>query len=56
MESLRELAEHFVDEELFGEIPEHLASYLDLDAIARDLGVDYAETEITGTRLIYRAA
>ncbi|MCI4666038.1 MAG: antirestriction protein ArdA [Neomegalonema sp.] len=54
MNSLRELAEHFVDEGLFGEIPEHLAGYLDYDAIARDLGMDYVETEVAGTRLIYR--
>lgn len=56
MDSLRELAEHFVVEGLFGEIPDHLAASLDFDAIARDLGVDYAETEIAGTRLIYRCA
>lgn len=54
MESLRELAEHFVEDGLFGDIPERLVPYLDLDAIARDLGCDYAETEIAGTRLVYR--
>jgi antirestriction protein len=53
---LRELAEQFVDEGLFGDIPERLQSYLDYDAIARDLGFDYTETEIAGQRLIYRAA
>ena len=53
---LRELAEHFVDEGLFGEIPEHLAAYIDYDAIARDLDMDYAEAEIAGMRLIYRCA
>jgi antirestriction protein len=56
VENLKELAEQFVDEGLFGEIPPSLASYLDYDAIARDLGMDYTETEITGTRLIYRCA
>jgi hypothetical protein len=35
LDGLRELAEHFVDEGLFGEIPERLQSYLDYDAIAR---------------------
>ncbi|MEO1724551.1 MAG: antirestriction protein ArdA, partial [Pseudomonadota bacterium] len=34
---LRDLAEQFVEEGLFGEIPERLAFYLDYDAIARDL-------------------
>lgn len=52
--SLRELAEAFVDEGLFGIIPERLQAYLDYDAIARDLGVDYTETAIAGQRLIYR--
>ncbi|MEM7683880.1 MAG: hypothetical protein AAF293_03585 [Pseudomonadota bacterium] len=50
MESLRDLAEHFVDEGLFGEIPERLQSYSDLDAIARDLGTD---TAAIGRRLSY---
>ena len=54
VESLRELAETFIDEGLFGEIPERLAFYLDYDAIARDLGMDYAEAEVAGQRLVYR--
>lgn len=54
MDSMKELAEHFVDEGLFGEIPDHLANYIDYDAIARDLKCDYSEIEIAGTRLIYR--
>lgn len=56
MDSLRELAEHFVEEGLFGYIPERLQFYIDFDAIARDLAVDYSETTIAGKRLIYRAA
>lgn len=56
VETLRELAEQFVDEGLFGDIPERLQSYLDYDAIARDLGFDYTETEVAGKRLIYRLA
>ena len=53
-DSLRELAEHFVDEGLFGsEIPENLRVYLDYDAIARDLSVDYSEVEIGGTNYIF---
>ena len=54
MDSLRELAEHFVEEGLFGEIPKHLENYIDYDAIARDLSSDYSETTIAGKRLIYR--
>ena len=56
IDSLRELAEQFVDEGLFGEIPEPIRNYLDYDAIARDLGMDYSETTIAGTRLVYRCA
>lgn len=54
MGSLRGLAEAFISDGLFGEIPESLANYIDCDAIARDLACDYAETVIAGTRLIYR--
>ncbi|MEM7236221.1 MAG: antirestriction protein ArdA [Pseudomonadota bacterium] len=52
--SLRELAETFVEEGLFGDILERLAAYLDFDAIARDLSMDYAETTIAGSRVVYR--
>lgn len=53
LDSMRELAEQFVDEGLFGEIPDRLAFYLDYDAIARDLAMDYCETSIDGTNIIY---
>jgi len=56
MESLKDLAEHFVDEGLFGDIPGQLQFYIDHDAIARDLAVDYSEAIIAGQRLIYRCA
>jgi antirestriction protein len=52
-DSLRDLAEQFVDDGLYGEIPQHLANYINYDAIARDLAVDFSTTEIAGTRLIY---
>ena len=55
-ENMAELAEQLIDEGLFDEIPEHLVRYIDMDAIARDLAMDYSETEIAGERLIYRAA
>lgn len=53
-DSLRDLAMQFVEEGLFGEIPTSIQHYLDYDAIARDLGMDYSETTIDGTRYIYR--
>lgn len=54
LDSLRELAEQFVADGLFGDIPGAIVNYLDYDAIARDLGFDYAETKVAGTRLVYR--
>lgn len=54
VESLRELAEAFVDEGLFGDIPEAISRYLDYDAIARDLSMEYVEITIAGERLFYR--
>ncbi len=50
---LRDLAEHFVDAGLYGEIPDTLRFYIDYDAIARDLAVEFTETEIAGERLVY---
>lgn len=54
MESLQELAEQFVENGLFGDIPEQLRFYIDHDAIARNLGLDYAQTTVAGVRLVYR--
>lgn len=56
VDSMKELAEQFVDEGFFGNIPNQLSGYIDMHAIARDLEFDYTETEIAGERLIYRAA
>jgi len=55
VEAMKELVEQFVDEGLLGDIPDHLANYIDIDTIARNLAVDYTETQIAGERLIYRA-
>ena len=55
VDSMKELAEQIVEEGLFGEIPAHLTNYIDMEAIARDLAMDYNETEVAGERLIYRA-
>ena len=51
---MRELAEQFVEEGLYGDIPESLQFYIDYEAIARDLSVEYSETVIAGSRVIYR--
>lgn len=56
IDSLRELAIQFVEESLFGDIPERIQHYLDYDAIARDLGMDYSEITIDNTRYIYRCS
>ncbi len=56
LDSLRDLAEQFVEEGLFGDIPERLSFYLDYDAIARDLSVEYSEATVAGERLICRCS
>ena len=54
VDTMRELAEQFIDEGLFGEIPEHLVNYIDLDAIARDLSLDYSMINVNGVNYAYR--
>ena len=56
MDSLRDLAMEFVEQGLFGDIPDNIQNYLDYNAIAYDLGMDYSETTIDGTHYIYRMA
>ena len=53
LDSLRDLAETFIDDGLFGEVPENLRPHIDLDSIARDLSSEYAETQIAGDRFVY---
>lgn len=53
VESLRDLAEDFAAQGVFGDIPEGISHYIDYDAIARDLACDYCETEIAGERHVY---
>lgn len=43
--TMKQLAENFVDEGMFGEIPANLINYLDYDSIAYDLSMDYTEHE-----------
>lgn len=54
--TMKDLAEQFVDDGLFGDIPKSIAAYIDYDAIARDLGHDYTETAICGETFVYRLA
>ncbi len=50
--SFTQLAEQFIDDGLFGEIPENIANYIDYESIGRDLSFDYDQY---GDK-IYRAA
>ena len=54
IDGLRDLAEEFVDEGLFGDIPDRFSCYIDYDAIARDLSMDYSEAIVAGKNLVYR--
>lgn len=50
---MQELAEQFVDDGLFGEISTALVNYIDYEAIARDLEMEYSSINITGKWFIY---
>lgn len=50
-----ELAELFVDEGYFGDIPDHLTNYIDYDKIGRDLQFDFDEFECDGEYYLMRA-
>lgn len=54
-DTMKDLAEQFVDEGFFGVIPKHLENYIDYDKLAHDLSLDYGKTCIAGTNYIYRA-
>lgn len=56
LETMRDLAEESVEQGLYGDIPAPLAYYIDYDAIARDLSMDYSQTSVAGQSLIYRCA
>ena len=55
-ESLRELAEQFVEEGLYGPLSDSLKQYIDYDAIAYDLAFEYREMTIAGTPFVFRCA
>ena len=45
-QSLEDVASEMIDEGVFGDIPDSIINYIDISAIARDLGYDgYTETE-----------
>lgn len=52
--SMEDLAAELVDDGCFGEIPEHLANYIDYGAIARDLEYDGCYMEISSGIIEYR--
>lgn len=54
VDSLRDWADQFVDKGLFGDILKRLSYYIDYDAMARDLSVDYSAANVAGKRLVYR--
>lgn len=54
--TLRELAEQFLDDGLFGDIPDSLRFYIDEEKVARDLAFDYTEITICGVGYTYRAS
>jgi len=51
--TMRELAKQFVDEGLYGDVPEAFQFYINYDAIARDLAVDFSEITIAGEHYVY---
>jgi hypothetical protein len=52
--TLTELAELFIYEGLFGEIPENILGYIDYEAIGRDLQYDYDEYIFDGKTYFMR--
>lgn len=53
-QSLKDLASQFVEEGFYGDIPESIRYYIDYDAIARDLRVEYAEMRVGQQNIVYR--
>jgi hypothetical protein len=57
VEDLTELAEQFIDDGLFGDIPDNIRNYLDTERMGRDLGFDgYTEARFAGHNVVYRLA
>ena len=53
-DSLQDLAWQFLEEGLYGPIPDSIRHYLDIEAMARDLGFEYTQDIIGGEHVIYR--
>lgn len=53
-DSLQDLSRHVADDARFREILGNFRDYLDMEAIIRDLGADYADMYIAGDYYIYR--
>ena len=53
--SFEDLAWEFIKNGLFGDIPEHLENYLDIEKMARDLSFDYNEISVGNNSIIYRS-
>ena len=53
--SFEDLAWEFIKNGLFGDIPEHLENYLDIQLMARDLSFDYNEISVGNNSIIYRS-
>jgi len=53
-ENMRDFAENYAGDWLLCDVPENLKCYIDYEALARDLAVDYCETTIAGNRFVYR--
>ena len=54
-DSMKELAEQFIDEGMLGDIPDHLQNYIDVDAYAWDLRHNYTEANVLGLNVFYQA-
>lgn len=55
-DSMHELVEHFIEEGIYGDIPDNILCYLNYDQMAYELSIDYTETKIDGKNYIYRMA
>jgi antirestriction protein len=54
-DTMKELAEQFIDEGMLGDIPDHLQNYIDVEAYAWDLSHDYTEANVLGLNVFYQA-
>jgi len=53
-DSFRTLAMQFVDEGMYGEIPNAISHYIDYEAIARDLEIEHGQVQVGGQNIVYR--